>query len=334
MTNVLEQQATTFGDWAYIAIAKHFKKILKHEDHVLKDTDPEDLHQMRVGMRRLRSTIAGFAPALALPKAAKEKTVGKIARILGELRDYDVLEDALKNHYQSTLPEKEQKSLDEALKVLAKRRKKAFKEVEETLQSERYLHLKEGFQSWLEKPTYQEIAKIAIHNILPDLLLPQVSKLMLHPGWLVGVKVEAGEIQFSGGLSSSEVETLLTTEGTSLHELRKEAKRSRYNMELFTQFYGDIYQGYLKDIKAVQSLLGDIQDGFVLSAFLGEVFGEDLSKVMPTLADNFRENRYQKWQEWEGLQAKFLNPKSRKDLHIAILQPSLIKSELEATVNS
>lgn len=156
---------------------------------------------------------------------------------------------------------------------------------------------------------------------------------MLHPGWLMGVMTEAGEIQPSENLSSQEVETLLETEGTTLHELRKEAKRSRYNMELFTQFYGDIYQDYLTDIKSVQSVLGEIQDGFVLSEFLTEVFGKDLSKAMPKLSEIFRQTRYQKWQEWEELQHKFLNPKTRKDLHIAILQPSLVKTELEATVN-
>ncbi|MDY7014654.1 MAG: CHAD domain-containing protein, partial [Cyanobacteriota bacterium] len=54
----------TFGDWARVAIAKHSRKMLEHEADVLKDKDPEELHQMRVGMRRLRSAIAGFSTAL------------------------------------------------------------------------------------------------------------------------------------------------------------------------------------------------------------------------------------------------------------------------------
>ncbi len=69
------------GDWASLAIKKHLEKIVKHEADVLKDRDPEDLHQMRVGMRRLRSAITGFAPALELPKPAQEKKIGKIARL-------------------------------------------------------------------------------------------------------------------------------------------------------------------------------------------------------------------------------------------------------------
>jgi CHAD domain-containing protein len=51
------QEAKTLGDWAKIAIQQHYQKILNHEPLVLKDKDPEELHQMRVGMRRLRTAI-------------------------------------------------------------------------------------------------------------------------------------------------------------------------------------------------------------------------------------------------------------------------------------
>jgi CHAD domain-containing protein len=56
-----------------LAIEKHFKKTIKYEKDVLQDQDPENLHQMRVGMRRLRSAATGFSPALALPKPAQEQ---------------------------------------------------------------------------------------------------------------------------------------------------------------------------------------------------------------------------------------------------------------------
>ncbi|MEM8779312.1 MAG: CHAD domain-containing protein, partial [Cyanobacteria bacterium P01_G01_bin.49] len=97
MTHQLEHEPTTFGDWGYLAIAKHSSKFIKHESGVLEDKDPEELHQMRVGMRRLRSAIHGFDAALELPKNAQEKKVKKIAQVLGKLRDLDVLQDTFKN---------------------------------------------------------------------------------------------------------------------------------------------------------------------------------------------------------------------------------------------
>ncbi len=332
MKPTLSHEAKTLGDWAYLAIAKHFDKILKHEAEVLADKDPEELHQMRVGMRRLRSAIAGFSPALNLAKDANEKQVGKIARTLGTLRDIDVLEETLKTKYQPLLPEAEQKRLEEALDSLGKERKKAFKDVKNTLDDKIYLNLKQSFQAWLEQPSYQEIAEISIDSILPDLLLPQVSKLILHPGWIVGVKFDLGKANFPDKLSQKEVEELLNNQGTVLHGLRKEVKRSRYNMELFTHFYGDTYQNYINDVKAIQSVLGDIQDCFVLREFFDNIFESDLDQEMPTLAAQLREIQYQKWQEWSKLQRQFLNSKARKALHMAILKPTLIKTKTKALI--
>ncbi len=97
----------TFGDLAYMAIAQYYKKILKHEAGVLKDKDPEELHQMRVGMRGLRSAMTGFQAALNLP--VEQQEVGRIARILGKLRDLDVLGDRLKQIDSQTLSDQEQK---------------------------------------------------------------------------------------------------------------------------------------------------------------------------------------------------------------------------------
>ncbi|MEA5534851.1 CHAD domain-containing protein [Crocosphaera sp. XPORK-15E] len=333
MTKYLEHEPKTFGDWAYVAIAKHYHKFIKYELAVLEDKDPEELHQMRVGMRRLRSAIKGFNSALDLPKNAQEKKVGKVAQVLGSLRDIDVLEDTLKNKYYPNLPTEEQTHLDQALLTLAKQRKKAFKTVQNLLNSKHYLKLKESFEQWLNQPTYNDIAPISIHTILADLLLPQVSQFMLHSGWFLGVKFGEGETFLSDGLSQEEVETLLTKQGLILHDLRKEAKRTRYNMELFTQFYGDMYENYLTDVKDIQTVLGDIQDSFVLAEFLDTVFKDNIMETMPIFSQNLRESRYQKWQEWETLQRKFLRAKTRKDFHITVLQPEIIKPEIEASQN-
>ncbi|MDJ0660164.1 MAG: CHAD domain-containing protein [Crocosphaera sp.] len=325
----LGHEPKTFGDWAYIAVATHYNKFLSHENGVLEDKDPEELHQMRVGMRRLRSTIHGFTAALNLPENAEEKKVGKIAKVLGKLRDLDVLEDSLKNQYYPNLPTSEQKHLKQALSSLVKQRKKTYKKVKKTLNSEAYLSLKQAFDHWLKQPSYHDIAQVSIHTILADLLLPEVSQLMLHPGWVVGVNFEEGIVNFPKTLSKDAVESLLNEPGFILHDLRKAAKRTRYNMELFTQFYGEVYETYLKDIKAIQSILGDIQDSFVLVEFLDQIFDNHILSEMPVFAKILQDNRYDKWQKWEKLQQKFLNHKTRKDFHITILQPSVIQSEIK-----
>lgn len=311
----------TLGYWAYLAVEKHFQKTLKHEPDVLKDKDPEALHQMRVGMRRLRTAVHGFAPALSLPPTAQEKKIAKVARKLGELRDIDVLQDTLKNQYLPILPPSEQDTLKKVLATLKKQRQKSLELVQTTLNEENYSGLKQGFQTWLTQPSYGEFAEFPIDEILPDLLLPLLSQFLLHPAWLVGVKLEAGAIAAPSELNSEIVVQLLNAHGDSLHSLRKQAKRVRYQMELFTDFYSSPYEEYLKDIKEIQSILGQIQDSFVLAEFLKETLNSDCMVELPTLAAKFTDARYQAWQEWRSLQQQYLNPQTRHDLHNTLLKP-------------
>lgn len=306
-----EDQAITFADWGYLAIAKHFQKILKHETAVLDDQDSEELHQMRVGMRRLRSALLGFDSALIFPPEISQKKVGKIAFILGNLRDIDVLLDTIKTIYQPTLPDTEQNSLNIAISRLTKNRKSAFHEVEKIIHDQSYKKLKKGFKIWLKSPNYQGIGAINIKEVLPDLLLPQISHFFLHEGWLVGSQLQEYQLKVKENLSQDEVELLLVSDGKKLHDLRKEAKKLRYNLELFTQFYGDNYQEYLHQVKEIQTVLGDLQDSFVLTEFFEDIFELELQKKLPTLVSNLTEIRYQKWQQWQILQSYFLNTKNR-----------------------
>jgi len=97
--NINTKNPQTIADLAYVAIARNTKKFIKYETAVLSDKDPEDLHQMRVGLRRLRSIIVGFQPVLKISRTCNQKNIGKIARTLGKKRDLDILIDNIKEEY-------------------------------------------------------------------------------------------------------------------------------------------------------------------------------------------------------------------------------------------
>ncbi len=316
-----KDHAVTIKEWAKIAIAKHSRRMFKYEAEVLKDKDPEDLHQMRVGMRRLRSAIAGFAIALDLPQAVTERNIARIGRALGKLRDLDVLLAALEDYYRPLLPKAEQKSLDKVIKSLYKQRKKELKQVRETLNSKLYLNLRQGLQDWLDQSQYQMIGDFSIYPVLPDLLLPQISQLLLHPGWLVGVEFKGGSVHISESLDKKAVKQLLEQQEPILHDLRKAAKKTRYNLELFAHFYGDTYNYYVKQIEQIQEVLGQIQDCYVLREVLEKVLKSAIAEQMPKLATHFTKTRYQKWQEWQVLQEEFLEDKTRQELRQTIQHP-------------
>jgi len=336
MTVETQPKPNTLGHWAALGIQKYLNKVLSHEAEVLKDQDPEELHQMRVGMRRLRSAATGFAPVLDLPKAAGDRQIGKIARRLGELRDLDVLLEALNTHYYPPLPDKEKKALDVVLLQLVKRRQKAFKLVRSTLDSKSYREMKQQLQQWIDFPQYTAIEKLPVEEVLPDLLLPQVSKLFLHPGWLFGVEhlpeeTEAVENGSDGDrpaptLSKKKVEKLLTAHGEVLHSLRKQTKRVRYLMNLFTDFYGPTYDAYLQDMKDIQECLGDIQDSMVLEAVLVDILGDDIKKNLPKLANHLTRSRYEAWCRWAQFQRRYLDLVIRKGFHSALLHPEVESS--------
>jgi CHAD domain-containing protein len=318
------QEAKTLGDWAKIAIHQHYQKILNHEALVLKDKDPEELHQMRVGMRRLRTAIAGFSCAVILPKSVDERKVGKIATMLGQLRDLDVLEETLTTIYLPELSKTEQKKLETLFIKIKKRRKTIAKIVKDILHKNIYQDFKKDLNTWLEKPVYTAIASLPMEHILPDLLSPQISAFLLHPGWIVGSHFNKSENMIDFNFPTKRLEDLSHHEEITLHSLRKEAKRTRYLMELLLSFYGENYQEMLKKIKQVQEVLGEIQDGFVLRQVLGQVYGHDLQKILPIMAQKIREHRLQNGLQWEELRQFFLSPDHRNQLRLSIHSPRLI----------
>lgn len=321
MTLATKSKVETLRHYACDAIQKHFKKTLKWETAVKKDKDPEALHQMRVGMRRLRTAVTGFCAVVHLPKAASDKNIGKIARRLGNLRDLDVLKETLENFERSHLPRKEQESLKTALDALAKQRQEALADVKSTLKNERYKSLKQTLKQWLEEPSYQPLASLPIQQVLPDLLLPEVSEFFLHPGWLIGSQVEGAEIIISKNWDSQKVEQELATNGDTLHSLRKQAKRLRYQMELFSDLYGESYTACLAEVKSIQEILGGMQDSIVLAEWLADVFKSEIHAELPTLASLLAQNRYKLWQQWQPLQQQYLKTETRQGFHLTIMHP-------------
>ncbi|MCJ8281010.1 MAG: CHAD domain-containing protein [Rivularia sp. ALOHA_DT_140] len=323
MTLATKPTVKTLADSTYSAIEKHFNKTWKWEKAVKNDKDAEALHQMRVGMRRLRTTVTRFNSIVNLPKSASDKNIAKIARCLGSLRNLDVLKETLNNTYQPQLPKKERVVLDKVINTLEKQRMDAAADVKTIFKSERYKSLKTGLKEWLEKPSYQPLANLTIQQALPDLLLPEVTKFLLHPGWLVGTKVEKNKVVIAADLDEKKVDKQLLASSENLHDLRKQAKRLRYQMELFANYYGDGYANYLAQVKDTQEVLGSMQDSVVLDEWLEGVLESKINKVLPTLVTLIAKNRYEQWLQWQSLQQRFLKLETRHEFHLIVLHPDV-----------
>ncbi|NES07494.1 MAG: CHAD domain-containing protein, partial [Okeania sp. SIO2F4] len=111
------------------------------------------------------------------------------------------------------------------------------------------------------------------------------------------------------------------TEEENLHSLRKEVKRVRYQMSLFTEFYGPTYEAYLKDMKELQEYLGDIQDSAVLREFMEKILQSNIEKVLPNLAMQLKQSREKALRKWQLLQRRYLNIQVRQNFRSELLRP-------------
>ncbi|MBD1825260.1 CHAD domain-containing protein [Cyanobacteria bacterium FACHB-DQ100] len=313
----LPQEALSY--YGHRAIEKHFRKAIKHEEDVLADRDPEALHQMRVGLRRLRTAIQVFGFAADLPEAASEARIRKFAQVLGAVRDLDVLQLELTSH--TSLPAREQDTLKGSLKKLQQQRSRDFDQLQKTLESKKYEAFKQSMEDWLAWPQFSAIAQLPIREVLPDILLPLISGILLHPAWLIGVEFESEPDRkvFAPITPESIREQLKQDE--LLHDLRKQMKRLRYQTELFTDFYGKGYEFQVDEFKQIQEVLGQIQDSVILQSFLNKHLNDSIEKLCPTFSGRLDQRMAIAWKEWRSLQEKYLDAGFRIQLRQLVLQP-------------
>jgi len=310
----------TFGMLAQGAIAKYLKQATSYETAVLADTDPEDLHQMRVGLRRLRTALQVFEVGIDLPKAGREPKVAKIGQRLGRLRDLDVIGDTLRNHYLPRLPENEQLALLEVIDRLANDRQQAFKAVKKLLASKPYRAMKHALGDWAKTPSYRPLGHCAAADVVPDVVLPLMADLWLHPGWWVGAEVTPHGPAVDGHLSPADADALMADQGDPLHSLRKQIKRVRYQLRVVAPLYGDALEADLERLSAMQDTLGDLQDSVVLAGFMAQV-NPRASRHLPVLREVLAEGRHRSWQQWQTYQQHYLRADVRQTLRQTLLQP-------------
>ncbi|XHX80308.1 MAG: CHAD domain-containing protein [Stenomitos frigidus ULC029] len=290
----------TLGAFAQAVISEQYRAVVKQEKKVIADKDPEPLHQMRVGTRRLRTALQVFDRAIEIPKVATAKRIGSLAKVLGRLRDLDVQIAALQIEYRPDVAKTEQRSLDDVIAKLQKERHGVLADVQDALTRSRYQQLKAAYENWIEQPRYTALAAQPLQLLLPDLLSPLLSTLLLHPGWLV-------QTDMSDAASES------------LHDLRKACKHVRYQAEFFVSFYGEAFQTWIDDIKAIQSKLGTVHDGQVLQTLLTQ--HQPKHDQLPDLQATIQQTQAAAMSDWETVRLRYLEPAFRQHLRQLLLAP-------------
>lgn len=174
------------------SIASGYQRIVEHDAGVRLDEDVEDVHQARVGTRRLRSDLRTFAPFLDPNWAAEIRSeLGWLADALGEVRDADVLGERLE-HRQAALDPADQPAADPLRARLARERKTARRKLIEAMNSERYVSLLDRLVAAALDPPLAKISQPAkpdaVDSPIPEAqLVPPLTTSGWRPFGVAGV---------------------------------------------------------------------------------------------------------------------------------------------------
>lgn len=236
-------------------------EVLRYHTHVVKSKepgtrlgeDPEDLHQMRVGVRRLRAAISLFSslmPADALRIGSELKWLGDL---LGAVRDIDVqtarlsgldgwLEQWTSIDHQSAIS-----SLDERF---AARRNARRSDLLDALDHPRYLALLNDLEDLCRSD---------------DIYWPTTSSTPISSTMATLItRRHKSAIKAAKGAA-------LSHGAPDRHALRIRVKRLRYALEFSATLYGKDGARYISALTKLQDRYGDLQDAAVAIELLSEI---------------------------------------------------------------
>jgi len=288
--------AISVTDAALVAVAQRRMVLRNARKRFLSAPEPDALHDLRVAIRRLRAAIGLFGPAIVLPRRSREDRLQRLGRRLSRLRDVDVLRGAL------TSDEALASGVVPALlERLAAERMTAAARAERTLRRQRTKRLLRGLTRWERRPRFAMATDQVIGSVLPRQLQERAEAFAEHPGWAL-------KIRRDGDGRLEDAEKTLDRDGLHdvLHQLRRRAKRVRYELEIAGPLLGRDEASAVDYLRDIQDALGELQDVRVIETALDEL-GPTEQPGGP-FRHWLRERRYQALERWRRLRRKRGSP--------------------------
>jgi CHAD domain-containing protein len=216
---------------------------VKRLDPMVRRDEPDSVHQMRVATRRLRSTLRSFGKIVR--RGDTQELAGELkwlGDLLGEARDAEVLA----GHLQANLRQMPAELVVGPVQArvqghFAPARAAAQRAVLAALDSRRYFSLLDELDRLAAEPPLTRRAAGPAADVLP-------------------AEVRRAYRQTARRMRRARRAAAGPTRDAALHQARKAAKRARYAGEAVTPALGHEAGRFTKQIKRLQSVLGDHQD--------------------------------------------------------------------------
>ncbi len=239
------------------AVHRHLLDILlANQDGVIKDLDPEFLHDFRVAVRRTRSALT------QVPHVFPQSDLLRFSqgfRWLGErtgpTRDLDVYLLRIPA-YREALPEGLGDQLEPLVRFLSRKKRLEHRRMVRSLGTKRYARLMDDWRAFLQSP-------LETGPDLPNAARP-IRLVASERIWKAYKKVlKRGR------------KTNRKTSSETLHRLRIDCKKLRYLMTFFESLFPkETLRPLIKDLKNLQDNLGDFNDLYLQRASLLGFAGE------------------------------------------------------------
>jgi triphosphatase len=212
------------------------RQILVNRAAVLETDDPEATHQLRIGLRRLRSALQALRPFVTSPSLKSfEHRARELTRGVGVLRDADVLISAIAAPVEAKASDKS--GFAELNEALLRHRRATREEVRAALRGPAWTRLQLYLALWPR--TLQENDKLARP-------IAKLARKGLRQAWRKCAKLGAAIDDLSG---------------EERHEMRKALKKLRYQTEFFAPLFAEKKtEAFARQLKALQDVFGYVND--------------------------------------------------------------------------
>jgi CHAD domain-containing protein len=246
-------------------------KILSHETGSRTDRDLEDVHHMRVAMRRTRSLLRLLRPYFKKGVIRRyNRELANLAAALGEVRDLDILVTGL----HTAQPKRKQNAADfqALMNELERQRLAARQEWVTILDSRDYQRFLKSFAKFLTSPgrggkssSRGKTRPSQSRHVLPSMIYDQLAAVLAF-------------------------ETVLDNMNTvTFHNLRIAFKRLRYLVSLFEPILGKQIEQFIEELKQVQDCLGEMHDCITARDYLLDLPEEYHTEVLSTHISHLEE---------------------------------------------
>jgi CHAD domain-containing protein len=245
MAGTRPQPSSSAGD-VVLAYLRFQSGVMHSLEPLVRADEPDAVHQMRVATRRLRATLRTFGMVIPRPRSEKVAADLKwLGGLLGAARDGEVLPAHLQASLRPTPPELLiGPVLARVQGHFAPARAAARTELLEALDSPRYASLLGDLDQLSHEPPLGPQAGAPARDVLPAAV--RRAYRQAHKRMRRARHTPEGQ-----------------PKDVALHQARKSARRARYAAEAARPAIGKQARRFSRQMKKVQSVLGEHQDSVV-----------------------------------------------------------------------